>query len=78
MDEEHLKTHRGRVDAILAALADVSERAGRAAVDLSEDGAQPHFVAALTTAETTLRAQQRRLAESVAQSPGNGQQSLSL
>ncbi len=55
-------THTGEVQHVADMLADACDQAASAIERLSEDGAQPHLIAALSSAEHDLRAQHVRLA----------------
>lgn len=78
MDDSTQQTHIGQVRRVLELLAEAGDHAALIAESLSEDGAQPHLIAALSSVENDLRAQQIRLARSTVDQPVEDQQRLTV
>ncbi len=71
-------SHEDRVEAVREMIVAARREAAQAALELSEDGAQPHLVAALAAAEAGLRREALQLARSTAESATDTQQSFAV
>jgi len=71
-------SHQAQVEAVACWAEELRLLAARTAAELSEDGAQPHLIAALSACEATLRFEQQRLTLSVSGAPAEEQQRLTV
>lgn len=72
------QTHRAHLEAVLREAENLQTSAARAGTELSEDGAQPHLIAALNALESALGVERRRLAVALDAEAAADQQALAL
>jgi hypothetical protein len=71
-------SHDAQIEAVVSAAEDLEARARAGAKELSEDGAQPHLIAALTSFELAMQGVRARLLAGAAHHDPEEQQVLTV